>query len=278
MVHVFEILADLARPLGVCESLGAASGSLPNGAYTTLRTHRGRRVLRLGEHVRRLEESASLLGTPASVDEASLRRGVAAALVATGHPESRLRLTFAPPRLFVAVEPFTPLPESLYRDGVWCVTVPLRRSEPHSKDTRFIAQASGAYNALPPGAHEGLMIGDDGAILEGLSSNFFAVRHGILHSEEERALRGVTRSLVLEVAQGLIPHATVPLRIDQILDVGECFITSVSRGILPVVKINEQAVGEGAPGPTTRELMRRLADLVEREAESVLGHISAHLP
>jgi branched-subunit amino acid aminotransferase/4-amino-4-deoxychorismate lyase len=249
--------------------MAEASEGLPEGAYTSLRTYRRSRVVRLDLHVRRLQESAALQGRPYALEEERVRAAVAAALRATGHPESRLRLTFAPPRLFVSVEPFEPLPASLYREGTWCVTVPVHRESPHAKDTRFIPAAAKAYRALPPGAHEGLMVGEDGAILEGLSSNFFAVVAGALHTEDERALAGVTRTVVLEVAREVLPVSTTPVRLDGLGALSECFLTSVSRGVLGVVRIDEQEIGDGRPGPITLELTRRLAELVEREAESL---------
>src|SRR5262245_46912458 len=167
-----------ASAIGEQESLAASSAALPAGAYTTFRTYGGRGVLRLAAHLRRLEESTALQGRPGSVDDDAARRAVAGALATTRHPESRVRLTFAPPRLFVAVEPFKPLPARLYEEGASCVTLALRRDNPHSKDTRFIATAQQAYARLPDGVEEGLLVADDGGVLEGLSSNFFAVRTG----------------------------------------------------------------------------------------------------
>lgn len=271
MVITFETTDGVARFLEASANMAEASSRLPHGAYTTLRTYGGRRVVRLGQHARRLEESIRLQGLQASIDEAELRRALAEALQATGHPESRLRVSFAPPRLFVSVEPFEPLPEALYRDGVACVTLPLRRVDPRSKDTRFLADSGAAYGRLPAGVHEGLMVGDDGAILEGLSSNFFAVREGTLHTEEAKALPGVTRSLVLEVAHGLVRCSGVALRTAQLGELSECFITSVSRGILPVARIDGAVIGGGNPGPVTGELARRFSELVEREAVEVFS-------
>jgi branched-subunit amino acid aminotransferase/4-amino-4-deoxychorismate lyase len=243
--------------------------ALPQGAYTTLRAYGGRRVLRLDQHIERLRESVRLQGTPAALERSTVHAALAAALQATGLPESRLRLTFAPPRLFVSVEPFAPLGEALYRDGVACVLVPVRRTNPRAKDTGFIPTADEAYRALPPGAHEGLMRGEDGAILEGLSSNFFAVLKAELRTEGERALPGVTRALVLEVAQGVLPVTLLPVSVDQLHEVEECFITSVSREILPVVRIEGRPIAGGRPGQVTRGLRARWATLVEREAEAL---------
>lgn len=245
-----------------------ASLRLPQGAYTTLRTHGGRGVVRLAQHVARLNETADLLRSDAAVvTESSVRDAVARALSATGHPESRVRLTWAPPRLYVTVEAFEPLPERLYAEGVRCVTLDVHRENPHAKDTRFIATASAAYGRLPSGVHEGLLLGEDGAILEGLSSNFFAIEDGTLRTEETRALLGVTRSLVLEVAAGLLPvERRAVLRTD-LGRLSDAFITSVSRGILPVVGIDAGAVADGRPGRVTRELRRRFDELVARELE-----------
>ena len=253
------------RLVGRHASLAASSADLPPGAYTTLRTYRGRGLVRLDQHLRRLEESAALQGQAGAIDPSAARRAVTLALNATANPESRLRLTFAPPRLFVAVEPFTPLPRRLYEQGVACVTLDVRRQNPHSKDTRFIAAAQAAYSRLPAGVEEGLLVGEGGALLEGLSSNFFAVVGGVLRTEEERALIGVTRSLVLEVAEAYVPVERRAVRIDDLPQVAEAFVTSVSREVLPVVRIDGRPVGEGGVGPSTRAIMDGLAALVRRE-------------
>jgi branched-chain amino acid aminotransferase len=253
-------------PLAHHPDFSSASGALPHGSYTTLRTYQGARVLRLEQHARRLVES---LPTPTPLSLDWLRSGLRHALEATGHPESRMRVTYAPPRLFVTIEPFVPLPEEAYRDGARCVTVPVRRENPHAKDTRFIATAARAYEALAPGIGEGLMVAPDGSLLEGLSSNFFGVVRGVLRTEDERVLPGVTRALVLEVAAGVLPIVTSALRLPELGSVDECFVTSVSREILPIVAIDARTIGSGKPGPVTTELRRRFAALVENEARSL---------
>ena len=223
------------------------------------------------DHVRRLAESARLQGQAGDLDAGRVRQAVAQAIDRAGYPESRLRITWTAPRLFVSIEPFTPYAASLYRDGTWCVTVPLHRDNPRAKDTRFIQAAGSAYDQLPPGAHEGLMVAADGTILEGLSSNFFAVRQGALHTEEERVLAGLTRAMVLEAATGLLTRGPRALRLEELPQAEECFITSASRGVLPVVRIDDRVIADGAPGPLTQEIGRLYDEKVEREAEDVSG-------
>ena len=267
MARTFEITDGTPRETGSDATLAEASGRAPHGAYSTLRTYDGDGVVCFAQHLRRLEESAASQGQPARLDAVAARTGLAAAIRAAGHAESRVRLTWAPPRLFAAVEAFEPLPAALYESGVSCVTVPVRRKNPRAKDTRFLETARASYGALPAGCHEGLLVGEDGALLEGLSSNFFAVAAGILHSEDERALAGITRALVLEAARGVLPLATTALRLDQLREASEAFITSASRGILPVVRVDDVRIGNGKPGPITAELRVKYEEIVEREVE-----------
>ena len=255
--------------LGRHDSLAAASAALPEGAYTTLRTYGGNGVVRLGQHLARLEESLALKGAPGRIDPAAVRGVLAEVLSRSAHPESRVRLTFAPPRLFIAVEAFTPIAAAVYEHGVACVTLALERPNPHAKDTRFIATARDAYSHLPAGVEEGLLVAADGAVLEGLSSNFFAVREGALRTEEARALAGVTRALAIEVAESLLPVRRAAIRRDELPLVDEAFISSVSRELLPVVRIDGRPVGEGSVGPTTRAILRAFQALVARERETL---------
>jgi branched-chain amino acid aminotransferase len=261
VAKTFEWRDGALEEVGDAPDLTAASAVLPAGAYTTIRTYARRRFLQFDDHVTRLSDAA---GAPLPPE--ALRDAVRAALDATGHPESRLRVTFAPPRLFVSVEPFVAPPEALYRDGARCVTVPLHRDRPLLKDTRFLATAASAYRTLPSGIHEGLLVGDDGAVLEGLSSNFFAVVDGTLRTEESRALPGITRSLVLEAARGVVPLELRAPRQDELPRAAECFITSASRGVMPVVEIDGRRVADGRPGRVTAELRRRFEERVASEA------------
>jgi branched-chain amino acid aminotransferase len=244
------------------KAVPAEAGKLPLGAYTTLHVYPGHRVLRLGRHARRLSESTSI---PLPVE--SLRASLAAALARSGHREAKARLTWAPPHLFVGVAPFEPLEASLYRDGVRCVSVGLHRDDPAAKDTRFIAQATAAYEGLPAGVHEGLLVGPEGQILEGLTSNVFAILNGTLRTEGSAALPGITRGLVLDASAGLLPIAERAVCLNDVPSLSEMFLTSASRGVLPVVDVDGSRVGAGVPGTLTREIASRFEALVEQEAK-----------
>jgi len=259
---VFEWSAGSLRP----ETPGLPADSRA-AAYTTLRTYGGRRVLRLAMHLDRLVGSVAALGRPGSLELGTLRAALGAAVARAGFAESRLRVTFAPPRLLLAIEPFTSLAPELYRDGVACVTSRLRRERPAAKDTRFQAVAERARAELPSGVHEALLVSDDGAILEGLSSNFFAVGDGTLFTEGPRVLPGVTRAIVLELARARLPVREQAVPCSRLALLSEGFLTSVSRGILPVASIDGRRLGDGRPGRVAAVLRDDFEALVAREAE-----------
>jgi branched-chain amino acid aminotransferase len=270
MVETFVLADGAATPVRSSRDLATASAALPTGAYTTLRTYGGDGVPFLDDHIRRLEESSALQGRPALLDRARVRASLAAALRATRHPESRIRVTFAPPELFASIEAFEPLPDRLYQDGASCVTVPLRRETPQAKDTRFLSPAQGAYRDLPAGVHEGLLVGEDGALLEGLSSNVFAVMDGVLRTEDARALHGTTRAFVLELARGLVPVSLEPVKTSDLGRVAEVFLTSVSREVLGVVRVDDVTIGRGTPGPLAKDLKTRYRARMRSVAEHLL--------
>ncbi len=253
-------------------TLDQVSLHLPQGTYTTFRTYNRDKFLRLEGHLARLEESARLVGHECSLDHDRIRRGIAAALARTGFPESRFRLTTGlncQPELFITVEQFELLPASVYDDGVATATIVMARDRPRAKVTTFIGPSREIQRSAP-GIFEVLMVSPDGTFLEGFSSNFFAVRDGILYTAEEGVLPGITRSLVLEVAAPMLPVRLEPVRYQEIPVLSEALLTSSSREVVPVVTIDGQLVGDGRPGPVARELLRRYRDRVRQETRPAL--------
>jgi branched-chain amino acid aminotransferase len=267
-------LADLTGA-----TLDEVSRQLPAGVYTTLRTYGPNRVLGLSAHLARLAESWALLGQPGTLDLDRLRAGLRAALglvglaAAGGEGSARLRLTvpLAGAPALVSLEPFAPYPAALYEQGARCLTRPLERETPRAKHTRAIAKAQAARADLPPDIHEVLRVNAGGQVLEGLSSNFFAVLDGALRTARDGILLGITRRLTLSVAAaqpGLLIIER-PITLAELPRLSEAFLTSASREIMPVTAINDQTIGAGAPGPITRALLAGYRARAADEAEVV---------
>jgi len=251
-------------------SLDALSQVLPGGAYTTFRTYHGDRALHLTGHIARLSESASIEGHSLPLDESEVRRLIARAVRACAFPEARIRITLAydpPGALYISLERFAEPPERAYREGVRCATAPaLHRRLPSAKSTSFIAPASQARAGAEV---QELLLTDGNAVLEGSSSNFFAVLDGALRTAGEGVLAGITRGAILRLADGLLPLVLEPVALAELPRLQEAFISSVSRGVLPVTEIDGQSVGDGVPGPITVELGRRFRAEIERAIEPI---------
>lgn len=264
----------LARLENGQASLNTISGLLPGGAYSTMRVYQGLRFLRLGEHIQRLSQTAEMNGLNLIVEEGQVRRALRTVLAGCEQIDLRLRLTLAfeaqPGDLYIAFQEWRPIAQRVYRQGVRVVTCRLRRSEPQAKHTRFIARADTVREGLAREVEEAILLGPGDQLLEGLSSNFFAIRDGEIWTAQQGVLFGVTRRLVLQCADrlALVVH-TQPVLVSEIAMLSEAFITSSSRAILPVVKIDGQVVGQGKPGSLTRQLSACFQAQVQAELEEI---------
>ena len=252
-------------------TLDAVSLRLPSGAYTTLRTYHTDRVIGLSAHLQRLIESSRLLQRPYPLDPAAIRSALRDVIAREQQPALRMRLTVPldVDQILISVEPFEVYPPEFYQRGVRCATTRLSRPIPQAKATDFIAPSRESKAALDPGLHELLMVDSQGQILEGISSNFYAVLNGVLRTAGEGVLEGVTRQIVLQEALSVIPIDYHPVRASDLTQVGEAFITSSSREVMPVIQIDDQIIGAGRPGPITQTLLEKYRACLERSAETV---------
>ncbi len=238
-------------------SLVEAVAYEPQGVYTVARTFYGDRALLLDAHLDRLEESAHLVGIPLQLDRARLRAALRELLARGRYPDAKFRVTVPrenPEHLVFALEPFHPVPEDVMQGGAHIITLPIVRPQPDAKTTDWMAQRRPAYESLPPGVYEGVIVAAGGRLLEGLSSNIYGVLDGVLRTAGQGVLAGITRRAIYDLAPQVLPVQLEPLHIDDIPRLSEAMLTSSGRGIVPVTRINEHPVGGGAIGPVVRQL------------------------
>ncbi|MBN2548104.1 MAG: aminotransferase class IV family protein [Anaerolineales bacterium] len=248
-------------PLAGCASLDEASSLLPGGAYTTFRTFERSKAVRLSNHFHRLEETAALAGQSIRLDTAGLRQALRQVISQQkSGDELRLRLTLdleqQPGTFYISAQPLETPPPDAYQQGARVITTRLERMLPKAKLTRFIVRSSSVRQDLGAGINEAIMIDARERLLEGISSNFFAILEKKIRTAEEGVLSGITRSVVLAAADNLgIQTIFEPVTLADIPALDEAFITSSSRGILPVRQIDQVTIGPECPGPVTRLLM-----------------------
>jgi branched-subunit amino acid aminotransferase/4-amino-4-deoxychorismate lyase len=129
---------------------------------------------------------------------------------------------------------------------------------PEIKTTNYIRAVNLQSLMKEQGALEILYTHDD-EVLECATSNFFLVKDNVLITPAEGVLEGITRKIVLELAEG---DYKIERRKVAKADLGladEIFITSSFKDIVPIVKIDDFAIGDGKVGPVTRDLMDKFA-------------------
>jgi branched-chain amino acid aminotransferase len=240
------------------DSLADAARYEPqDGVYTVTNTYNVFQVLRLNAHLDRLEDSARRMNIPLTLDRARLRAALRQMIEASGFGDVRFRITAPhqqPDHLILTIEPFHPQPPEVYEKGVACITLPdSARHNAAAKSTGWMHERE--RFALPPGIYTGLLLDKEENILEGTSSNFYAVLDGELRTAGIGILPGIAQQIVFEVAPPVLPLRKEAVNIHDLPQVNEAFITSSSRGIVPVVRIDDVVIGAGVPGEQTRALM-----------------------
>jgi branched-chain amino acid aminotransferase len=251
----------------------AAKDEPSDGVYTITNTYNITQVLKLDAHLDRMEDSARRSGMVLKLDRPRLRTALREMILASGYGDVRFRITAAPSlpeTLIMSIEPFTPLAESVYADGVKVITLQgAARHNPAAKTTDWMQDRQQIEKALPASVFTGLLVSENGAILEGLSSNFYAILNGELRTAGEGVLAGIAQQIVFEVAPAVLPGRRDAVNVTDIPHLSEAFITSASRGIVPVVQIDEVTLGDGKPGERTRQIRERYLVWVKEHLEAL---------
>jgi branched-chain amino acid aminotransferase len=248
-----------------------------DGIYETLRAYDGR-IFMLGKHLARLYRSADLIGLhlpvsaeqwPALLQKAMSRNGLKDAYiritVSRGEGEIGLDPDLCPhPTVVIMTKPALSYPTELYERGVPVAVVSIRRNlstalPPKIKSLNFLNNVLAKREARAAGAFEGLLLNAEGHLTECTTSNLFFVRDGQLFtpSLDCGILDGITREVVLSLSreQG-IKTEEGRYSVETLLASHECFLTNTSMELMPVRSVNGRPIGNGRPGPLTRQLHR----------------------
>jgi branched-chain amino acid aminotransferase len=248
-----------------------------DSVFESLRTYRGK-PFDLDLHLARLERSAARVLIPLPVSLAVLEREVLQAIDAHPSLERYVRLTLTrgvgrslgldpelsdtPLRVIAVMD--LPLPaEELYERGIHAICYRIERASDvigvaDAKVGNYLLAVLAMRAARAAGAQEALLEAANGELLEGTTSNFFAVFGGKLLTPPESCaiLPGITRAHVLELCRTAgLPVELRALPKAELANADEVFICSSIRELVPVVNIDGQPVGPGVPGPISRELL-----------------------
>jgi branched-chain amino acid aminotransferase len=243
--------------------------------FESLRTY-DRRPFHLDEHLERLFRSAALIDleipytrediarTILSVIERNVYKHASIRILVTGGESADGILPSGKPVLAILLSPLPERDLESFAQGYKVITTHLQREAPEAKTTSYIAAIRALKEARRYGASDALFVNEHGHVLEGTRSNFFVFVGDALVTPRTGILFGVTRNVVLQLAQGRFPVEERPVLFEELREISEAFITSSSREIMPVVQIDNLVIGDGKPGPRTYELEQRFITMVER--------------
>lgn len=253
-------------------------------------TDLGPAVFRNAEHVDRLLRSAELYYMPVPYSAEELRAATLELVARNGLRECYIRpivfrgygqLGLNPLDCNVDVtiacwEWATYLGEEGQRNGIRAKVSSWRRISPDSLIPH--AKASGQYlnsvlakvESVKAGYQEAILLDDNGYVCEGTGENIYVVRDGeiVTPGQSNSILDGITRRSVIQIAQDL--GYTVVER-----DVGraemyladEVFMSGTAAELVPVVEIDDHAIGSGTPGEITRVLQAAFDDAIHGRSE-----------
>lgn len=251
------------------------------GVYETLRTYGGRRFL-VDRHLRRLRASAGMIAMPVPLTDEQIAVRFdntlqAAGLMGVSSGEAYIRilvtrgvgdLTYDPAAtphssVVIIVKPHAPLAEHVYEEGVPVIISSIVRNHPGTvnpiiKSNNLMNSALAAQEAVRRGAFEAIMRNYRGELAECTTANLFIVKDGeaLTPPLESGILAGITREYLLEVAASAGVRAReVVLRDDDLFGADEAFLSSTTRELLPIVRVDDRAIGAGRTGPVTRKLL-----------------------
>jgi D-alanine transaminase len=235
-----------------------------DGVYEVIPVFGGR-LFRLPHHLARLDASlgAIRLRNPHTQQEWN---DIFTRLLAVGSGDQSIYLqitrgvaprdhAFPPnitPTVFAYAQPLKYSPPEQLAQGVTAVTAAdIRWQRCDIKAIALLANALLRQQAIDQGAVEAILV-RDGVVTEGAASNIFVIKNGRLVTPPKGPfiLPGITRDLVVEIARAKgIPCDELPVKIEALTSADEVWLTSSTKEILPITRIDGKPVGDGKPGP-----------------------------
>ena len=248
-----------------------------DGLFEGIRVYGGR-VFKLDEHVARLYYSAKALNINIPATQQTTREIILETVRANGHREGYVRVTVTrgtglgldpkhikgEANVYISCEQLALYPPEMYENGLIVATVSTRLPSPDVIDPRvkctgkYINNIMAKAEANRSGAGEGLMLTREGYVGEATGDNIFLVKNGQLLTPPATIgiLQGITRDTVIALAEeaGISVFEPIMTQYD-VYNADEAFLTGTAAEVIPAVEFDGRLIGDGKPGPMTRQLM-----------------------
>lgn len=250
------------------------------GVFDFFRSYH-RKPFRLADHIQRFRRSAGQIGLPIRETDDELARIIQATIdknpqfnevnvrfLYTGGVSPDGVTPVGNGSLMVLVSDKHQLPPSWYTDGVKVITVNDERTVPSAKSINYLGAVMAQQQAARCRAVEALYVNAHGNVTEGTTTNLFGVKNRQLITPNEHMLPGITRQVLLELLPPRFPIELRSIAKEELFQFDELFMTASNKEIVPIVRVDQQTIGTGKPGPVTQEVMAAFKAYTDAFAES----------
>ncbi len=224
------------------------------------------------DHLDRFYNSAKIAHLPITFSKPEVIDQINSLLTTNKLPISGIRMVLTggyskdgysvgKPNLIITQGPITFPAEEMYSNGVKLITHDFLRELPEVKTINYMTGIWLKSKIKEEKAFDALYI-NNGQVLELTRSNIFIItKEGKIITPEKNILKGITRKKVLEIAA---PHYDIEEReisTEELFHAQEAFLTGTTKKILPITVVDNQKIGDGKPGPISRQLLEMFNEL-----------------
>ena len=253
-----------------------------DGVFEGMRIYSGK-VFRLEEHLDRLWHSAQAICLTIPISKDDMVKAVNNTVKLNKLDDGYVRLVVtrgsgtlgldpnkcSDPQVIVITDHITLYPDEFYENGLEIISVSTIRNHPAAlspriKSLNYLNNILAKIEGLQASCVEALMLNHKGEVAECTGDNIFIVSQGELLTPPKEAgiLEGITRKVVIEQAEeASINVRETALTKHDIYTADECFLTGSAAEIVPVVKVDSRTIGNGKPGPMTRDMTKRFREV-----------------
>lgn len=248
-----------------CVSIQDRGFIFGDGVYEVIPAYGGH-LFRLAQHLHRLDDSLAGIRLTNPLDHARWRALLEGLIDRNGGgdlsvyvqvtrgraPRNHAFPAGAAPSVLASCSPLNGNPPAVLTAGVGAITAEdIRWKYCHIKAITLLPNVLLRQQALDAGAVEAILV-RDGQVTEGAASNVFTVAAGVITTPPKGPylLPGITRDLIIELARGAgMPCREAPIAEQALAAAEEIWLSSSTREVLPVTRLNGTPVGGGRPGP-----------------------------
>lgn len=258
-----------------------------DGVFEGIRVYSGKVFLQQ-QHIDRLYESAKAIRLTIPMKPAELIAAMEATVKANNLTDGYIRLVVtrgagslgldirktSNPQVIIIADTITLYPPETYTKGMHLVTASTIRNHsaalsPRIKSLNYLNNIMARIEGTDAGMVEALMLNHKGEVAECTGDNIFIVKNNVVRTPGRDAgiLEGITRNAVMDLAREanyVVEECSMTRHDLYVAD--EMFLTGTAAEVVAVVSLDGRTIGNGEPGPVTRDLLERFRKLTRSGA------------